>query len=27
MGMLRCNLEEGVEPAMAWFLGGLNQEI
>ena len=27
MGMLRCNLEEDVEPAMARFLGGLNQEI
>ena len=27
MGMLRCNLEEGEEPAMARFLGGLNQEI
>ena len=27
MGMLRCNLEEDVEPAMARFLGGLNREI
>ncbi|XP_072147925.1 uncharacterized protein [Setaria viridis] len=27
MGMLRCNLEEGEEPAMARFLGGLNREI
>jgi hypothetical protein len=27
MGMLRCNLEEDVEPTMARFLGGLNQEI
>ena len=27
MGMLRCNLEEDVEPAMARFLGGLNWEI
>jgi Retrotransposon gag protein len=26
-GMLRCNLEEDVEPAMARFLGGLNREI
>jgi hypothetical protein len=25
--MLRCNLVEGEEPAMARFLGGLNQEI
>ena len=27
MGMLRCNLEEDMEPAMARFLGGLNREI
>jgi hypothetical protein len=27
MGMLRCNLKEDVEPAMARFLGRLNQEI
>jgi hypothetical protein len=27
MGMLRCNLEEEVEPAMARFFGGLNREI
>ncbi|XP_039776752.1 uncharacterized protein LOC120644236 isoform X2 [Panicum virgatum] len=27
MGMLCCNLEEDVEPAMARFLGGLNHEI
>jgi hypothetical protein len=27
MGMLRCNLVEGEEPAMARFLGGLNREI
>jgi hypothetical protein len=27
MGMLRCNLKEDVEPAMARFLGGLNREI
>ena len=27
MGMLRCNLEENVEPAMARFSGGLNREI
>jgi len=27
MGMLRCNLEEEEEPAMARFLGGLNREI
>jgi hypothetical protein len=26
-GMLRCKLEEDEEPAMARFLGGLNQEI
>jgi hypothetical protein len=26
MGMLRCNLVEGEEPAMARFLGGLNRE-
>ena len=26
-GMLRCNLEEDEEPAMARFLGGLNREI
>jgi hypothetical protein len=26
MGMLCCNLEEDVEPAMARFLVGLNQE-
>ena len=25
--MLRCNLEEDEEPAMARFLGGLNREI
>ena len=27
MGMLRCNIEEDEEPAMARFLGGLNREI
>ncbi len=27
MGMLRCNIEEGEESAMARFLGGLNREI
>jgi hypothetical protein len=27
IGMLHCNLEEGEEPAMARFLGGLNREI
>jgi len=27
MGMLRCNLDEDEEPAMARFLGGLNHEI
>ena len=27
MGMLRCNLVEDEEPAMARFLGGLNREI
>jgi len=27
MGMLRCNLDEDEEPAMARFLGGLNREI
>jgi hypothetical protein len=27
MGMLRCNVEEDEEPAMARFLGGLNLEI
>jgi hypothetical protein len=27
MGMLHCNLEEDVEPAMARFFGGLNREI
>jgi hypothetical protein len=27
MGMLRCNLEEEEEPAMATFLGRLNHEI
>jgi hypothetical protein len=27
MGMLRCNLVEGKEPALARFLRGLNQEI
>ena len=27
MGMLRCNLEEGEEPAIARFLGWLNREI
>jgi hypothetical protein len=27
MGMLRCNLVEGEEPAVARFLGGLNREI
>jgi len=27
MGMLRCNIEEGEEPAMARFYGGLNREI
>jgi hypothetical protein len=27
MGMLRCNLEEGEEPAKARFLGGLNYKI
>jgi hypothetical protein len=27
MGMLRCNLEEEEESAMARFLGGLNHEI
>ena len=27
MGMLRCNLEEDVEPSMTRFLGGLNWEI
>jgi hypothetical protein len=27
MGMLRCNLMEGEEPAMARFLGALNREI
>jgi hypothetical protein len=27
MGMLRYNLVEGEEPAMARFLGGLNPEI
>jgi hypothetical protein len=26
MGMLRCNIEEGEESAMARFLGGLNRE-
>jgi predicted enzyme involved in methoxymalonyl-ACP biosynthesis len=27
MSMLRCNLDEDEEPAMARFLGGLNREI
>jgi hypothetical protein len=27
MGLLHCNLVEGEEPAMARFLGSLNQEI
>ena len=27
MGMLRCNIEEGEEPAIARFVGGLNREI
>jgi hypothetical protein len=27
MGMLRCNVEEGEEPAIARFVGGLNIEI
>jgi hypothetical protein len=27
MGMLRCNVEEGEEPAIARFVGGLNREI
>jgi hypothetical protein len=27
MGMLRCDLLEREEPAMARFLGGLNREI
>jgi hypothetical protein len=27
MGMLRCNIDEDEEPAMARFLGGLNREI
>jgi hypothetical protein len=27
MGMLRYNIEEGVEPAIARFVGGLNREI
>jgi predicted enzyme involved in methoxymalonyl-ACP biosynthesis len=27
MGMLRCNIEEGNEPAIARFVGGLNREI
>ena len=27
MGMLRCNLDEAEEPAMARFLCGLNHEI
>jgi hypothetical protein len=27
MGMLRCNIEEGEESAMARFLSGLNREI
>jgi hypothetical protein len=25
--MLRCNIEEGNEPAIARFVGGLNREI
>jgi len=27
MGMLRCQIEEGEEPAIARFVGGLNREI
>src|SRR5579883_1399201 len=27
MGMLRCNLEEGEEPAMARFLGGMIRKL
>jgi hypothetical protein len=27
MGMLRCKIEEGEEPAIARFMGGLNREI
>jgi hypothetical protein len=27
MGMLRCNIEEDEEPAMARLTGGLNREI
>jgi hypothetical protein len=27
MGMLRCNLVEGEEPAMARFLGGLIEKF